>query len=147
MFYGLTRDVKAACMYVCISTCTTVIVDDCRRVESLYTSLVSLQYECLLSTVCASVCRLLCNTLQHTATHCNTLPHAATHCNTLQHTATHCNSVCECVQVTAALPAFERCILLLCRLCEAKGDEVHTRGGGLGSSTIFKKFHEPYAPS
>jgi len=24
---------------------------------------------------------------------------------------------------------------------------VHRRGGGLGSSTIFKKFNEPYAPS
>ena len=24
---------------------------------------------------------------------------------------------------------------------------VETRGGGLGSSTIFKKFNEPYAPS
>ena len=23
----------------------------------------------------------------------------------------------------------------------------HMRGGGLGSSTIFKKFNEPYAPS
>ena len=35
---------------------------------------------------------VLCNTLQHTATHCNTLQHTATHCNTLQHTATHCNT-------------------------------------------------------
>ena len=24
---------------------------------------------------------------------------------------------------------------------------MYTRGGGLGSSTIFKKFNEPYAPS
>jgi len=32
---------------------------------------------------------LLCNTLQHTATHCNTLQHAATHCNTLQHAEAH----------------------------------------------------------
>ena len=31
---------------------------------------------------------VVCNTLQHTATHCNTLQHTATHCNTLQHTAT-----------------------------------------------------------
>ena len=34
-----------------------------------------------------------CNTLEHTATHCNTLQHTATHCNTLQHTATHCNTL------------------------------------------------------
>ena len=27
------------------------------------------------------------------------------------------------------------------------GVEYHYRGGGLGSSTIFKKFNEPYAPS
>jgi len=27
---------------------------------------------------------LICDTLQHTATHCNTLQHTATHCNTLQ---------------------------------------------------------------
>ena len=27
------------------------------------------------------------------------------------------------------------------------GVEYHWRGGGLGSSTIFKKFNEPYAPS
>jgi len=26
-------------------------------------------------------------------------------------------------------------------------DRTHGRGGGLGSSTIFKKFNEPYAPS
>ena len=31
--------------------------------------------------------QMICNTLQHTATHCNTLQHTATHCNTLQHTA------------------------------------------------------------
>jgi len=36
-------------------------------------------------------------------------------------------SMRECVQVTAASPAFERCILLLCRLCEAKGGEAHTQ--------------------
>ena len=29
---------------------------------------------------------LVCNTLQHTATHCNTLQHTATHCNTLRDT-------------------------------------------------------------
>jgi len=36
---------------------------------------------------------IVCNTLQHTATHCNTLQHTATHCNTLQHTATHCDTL------------------------------------------------------
>jgi len=40
---------------------------------------------------------LVCNTLQHTASHCNTLQHtkSATHCNTLQHTesATHRNAL------------------------------------------------------
>jgi len=33
-----------------------------------------------------------CNTLQHTVTLCNTLQHAATRYNTLQHTATRCNT-------------------------------------------------------
>jgi len=28
-----------------------------------------------------------------------------------------------------------------------KNETVEWRGGGLGSSTIFKKFNEPYAPS
>ena len=28
-----------------------------------------------------------------------------------------------------------------------RGRTLHRRGGGLGSSTIFKKFNEPYAPS
>ena len=30
---------------------------------------------------------------------------------------------------------------------QEKANRVLTRGGGLGSSTIFKKFNEPYAPS
>ena len=46
---------------------------------------------------------LVCNTLQHTATHCIRLQHTATHCNTLiksnlhcntlKHTTTHCNTL------------------------------------------------------
>ena len=36
---------------------------------------------------------VLCNTLQHTATHCNTLQHTATHCNTLQYSAAHCSTL------------------------------------------------------
>jgi len=36
---------------------------------------------------------ILCNALQHTATHCNTLQHAATRCNTLQHAAAHYNHI------------------------------------------------------
>ena len=36
---------------------------------------------------------IVCNTLQHTATHCNTLQHAVTHCNTPQHTAAHCETL------------------------------------------------------
>ena len=50
---------------------------------------------------------LLCNTLQHTATHCNTLQHTATHCSTLQHTETHCSTLqhtathCNTLQHTA----------------------------------------------
>jgi len=50
---------------------------------------------------------VLCNTLQHTATHCNTLQHTATHwhCSILQHTLSrefcHCshNSVAVCCNV------------------------------------------------
>jgi len=41
----------------------------------------------------AATAALLCQTLQHTATHCNTLQHTATYCNTLQHTAIHCNTL------------------------------------------------------
>jgi len=37
--------------------------------------------------------RIMCNTLQHTATHCSTLQHTAIQCNTLQHTAIHCNTL------------------------------------------------------
>ena len=33
---------------------------------------------------------LICNTLQHTATHCNTLQHTAAHSNTLQHMKMSC---------------------------------------------------------
>jgi len=50
---------------------------------------------------CSPSPHLLCNTLQHTATHCNTLQHTATHCNTLPplshaqprylSSATHCS--------------------------------------------------------
>ena len=32
-------------------------------------------------------------------------------------------------------------------VCIAAEAEVSWRGGGLGSSTIFKKFNETYAPS
>ena len=62
---------------------------------------------------------ILCNTLQHSATHCNTLQHTATrrkaassvlnqHTATLQHTATHYNALhhtaaeCNTLQHTAA---------------------------------------------
>jgi len=48
----------------------------------------------------ATHCNVHCNTLvQHTATHCDTPQHTATHRNTLQHTrATHCNTVKEGVE-------------------------------------------------
>ena len=50
-----------------------------------------------------------------------------------------------CLPAKRALYSFKR---TLCK-CEVrnKEEEHETRGGGLGSSTIFKKFNEPYAPS
>ena len=69
------------------------------------------------------------------ATHCNTLQHTATHCNTLQHTATHCRAY-ELIQGWCHKN----------RTCN-KRQRVAWRGGGLGSSTIFKKINELYAPS
>jgi hypothetical protein len=39
---------------------------------------------------------LMCNTLQHTATHCNTLEHTATHC--LPRAATHGHTATKCKQ-------------------------------------------------
>jgi len=35
---------------------------------------------------------VICNTLQHTATHCDKLRHTARDCDTLQHTVAHCNT-------------------------------------------------------
>jgi len=48
--------------------------------------------------------------------------------------------VCVYVCGTALLHFvdFDRCVYIVC---------VCVRGGGLGSSTIFKKFNETYAPS
>jgi len=118
-------------------------------------------------------CNTLCHTLQHDATHCNTLcnteqrtaTHSATLCNTLKHTlqhtlqhtathsathsTTHCNTLCntlcnklcntQCYQDTAES--------LLVHTYSVTSALVTLRGGGLGSSTIFKKFNETYAPS
>jgi len=53
----------------------------------------------------------------------------------LQHTATHCNTL----QYTGSLK--------LQVLFRNEVTNKRARGGGLGSSTIFKKFHEPYALS
>jgi len=39
-----------------------------------------------------------------------------------------------------------RCLFLRFPMCLCRS-ALCARGGGLGSSTIFKKFHEPYAPS
>ena len=39
------------------------------------------------------ICVILCNALQHTATHSNALQHTAAHCSALQRTATHCNAL------------------------------------------------------
>jgi len=37
--------------------------------------------------------------------------------------------------------------VLMCAYMCGRSRSRMTRGGGLGSSTIFKKFNEPYAPS
>ena len=109
-----------------------------------------------------------CNTLQGTAAHCKALQCTATHCNTLLQIATHCTKLQH-----AATPSPWNLLDASIRdsthsyatwriymwhdsfirdmprshdasICDWR---IHMRGGGLGSSTIFKKFNETYAPS
>jgi len=77
---------KLQCVAVCCMCCSVL---QCVAVCCMCCSVLHTHTH----TNTSSLIKLVCNTLQHTATHCNTLQHTATHCNTLQHTATHCNTV------------------------------------------------------
>ena len=73
-------------------------------------------------------------------------------------TPTQCAAVCcsvlQCVAVRySVLPSVvvccsaSRCGAVRCSVLQSNAVWCTMRGGGLGSSTIFKKFNEPYAPS
>jgi len=110
------------------------------------------------------------DTLQHVAAHCITLHHIASRCNTLQqylikfvfgHSAAvvniellkslgktlHKNSQKSALKsfYMQNLVANQR--LQISTIATDVCSTIASRGGGLGSSTIFKKFHETYAPS
>ena len=64
--------------------------------------------------------------------------------------------VCVCVRACACVCVRVRVYVCACKRKEREKQRclhaqhimlVSSRGGGLGSSTIFKKFNEPYAPS
>jgi len=66
------------------------------------------------------------------------------------------NVTCSAVDIPlGAFVCIHRALLHTCRALIMKTrafwalviEYVGTRGGGLGSSTIFKRFNEPYAPS
>ena len=105
---------------------------------------------------------------KHTATHCNTLHHTATHYSITPRESKHpasCSTFYSCKRQKASLsdlpshPTQDKMKHneIECKtqhtathyspLLKDKRPLYPTRGGGLGSSTIFKKFNEPYAPS
>jgi len=125
-------------------------------------------YVCVFNSLKLAATR--CNSLHLAATHCISLQLTAIHCNPLQLTATHCNPLQLCHHLQFARTVCRALSLSFSLSSSHHNKKTHVipdmsfwlhsphiddmsscppyrRGGGLGSSTIFKKFNEPYAPS
>ena len=116
------------CVFMCVCVCEYV-------------------YVCVCICVCVYVCVRVCVIYAPRLSDCtqNGQLQSATHRPSASFV---CICKCTCVACVRCSPRLPRCTTKgQFTVCHTLPICLVSRGGGLGSSTIFKKFNEPYAPS